>query len=68
MSEKIITDLWYQPNGDDEIIIMVEMPNGNEYSIAEIEWEDHETFPYEHIYNECLEIAHDLGYKLEGEE
>ena len=65
---KVITDLWYQPKGDDEIIVMVQTPSGNEYSIADIEWEEHETFPQKEIYKECLQVAHDMGYKLEGEE
>ena len=64
----IITDLWYQPIDEDNIAIFIELPNDNrEYILAEIEWIEHETFPQEHIYNECLQIAHEGGYYLEGE-
>lgn len=64
---KTISDLWYEPINDNEIMVMIEMPDGHEYSICDLEWKDHEQDDYEHIYNECLGIAHDLGYKLEGE-
>lgn len=64
----IITDLWYQSIDEDNIVIFIELPNDNrEYILAEIEWLEHETFPQEHIYNECLQIAHEGGYYLEGE-
>lgn len=64
----IITDLWYQPIDEDNIAIFIELPNDNrEYILAEIEWVEHKTFPQEHIYNECLQIAHEGGYYLEGE-
>lgn len=63
----IISDLWYQPINENEIMVMIEIPNGNEYSICELSYHNHEQDSYEHIYNTCLEIAHDLGYVLEGE-
>ena len=65
---KIITDLFYQSINENEIMVMIEYPNGLEYSICHLEYENHENEPYEKIYNTCLEIAHDMGYQLEGEQ
>ena len=66
--KKIISDLWYQPISKDKILVMIELSsNGAEYSICDLEYKNHEEEDYEDIYNTCLEIAHDLGYVLEGE-
>ena len=62
----MISDLWYQPKNKDEIIVMVETPSGRELSICDLEWKNHEKSSYEHIYNECLQIAREMGYELEG--
>lgn len=65
--EKIISDLRFESLGKDRLMILVDLENGSERSIADFEYKDHEKAPYEEVYNECLEVAHDLGYKLEGE-
>lgn len=67
MNKQIISDLFYQPLNENEIMVMIELPNGQEYSICDLDYIDHENAPYEDIYNTCLGIAHDLGYVLEGE-
>ena len=59
-----VSDIWYQPIDKDSILIMIADENQNEYSIAEIEYEDHEHADYHDIYDLCLEIANDLGYEL----
>ena len=63
-----ISDLWYQPLSKNEILIMIEYPDGQERSICDLEYRNHRKAPYEEVYNTCLEIAHEMGYRLEGEE
>ena len=64
----IIDDLWWQPINENEIMGFVSTPQGKEYSFVDLEWEDHEHADSEKIYNTLLEIAHDYGYVLEGEQ
>lgn len=63
----IISDLFYQPLSKNEIMVMIETPDGREWSICDLIYENHAKEPYEKVYNECLTIAHELGYQLEGE-
>ena len=65
--KKIITDLWYRSASEDLINIYIEDQNGNEYELAQLEWLGHEGIDQEFIYNECLQIANEMGYWLEGQ-
>ena len=64
--EKVITDLFYQPIDESHVMALIAYADGREYSIGEFEYEGHEQ-DQEGCYNMCWEIAHDLGYVLEGE-
>lgn len=61
--KKLITDLWYQPINENEIAIMIEDENGHEWEICELDITNYDS----DIYNECLTIAQEMGYVLEGE-
>lgn len=67
---KIISDLWYEyvPDTVPYIIISADIDN-KDYELAHIDVPDvtQDMLDQERTYNMCLEIAHDLGYYLEGE-
>lgn len=66
--KKIITDLWYEYQGEIEYLnIMID--DGQEKILAQISMtcEEFDSKSQEDLYNLCLEVAHELDYVLEGE-
>lgn len=69
MRIKIITDLWFEFQGElDYLNIMID-DGEQEKILAQISmtYDEFNSKSQEDLYNLCLEIAHDLGYVLEGE-
>ena len=66
---KLITDLWYEYQGEIEYLNIMIDDGEQEKILAQI-FMPYKTFKnktQEDLYNLCLEVAHDLDYILEGE-
>lgn len=69
MNKKIITDLWFEFQGEiDYLNIMID-DGEQEKILAQISmtYNEFNNKSQEDLYNLCLEVAHDLDYILEGE-
>lgn len=66
---KIISDLWYEFQGEiDYLNIMIDDREQEQLLIQiSMTYDEYNSKYQEGLYNFCLEIAHDLGYYLEGE-
>ena len=69
MNKKIISDLWFEFQGEiDYLNIMID-DGEQEKILAQISmtYDEFNSKSQEDLYNLCLEVAHDLDYILEGE-
>ena len=69
MNTKIITDLWFEFQGEIEYLNIMIDDGEQEKILAQISmtYDEFNNKSQEDLYNMCLEIAHDLDYILEGE-
>lgn len=65
----MITDLWFEFQGEIEYLNIMIDDGEQEKILAQISmtYDEFNSKSQEDLYNMCLEIAHDLGYILEGE-
>ena len=69
MKKKIITDVWFEFQGEiDYLNIMID-DGEDEKILAQISmtYDEFNNKSQDALYNLCLEVAHDLDYILEGE-
>lgn len=59
-----IKNIWFESVNDNELLIMIQSLNGCIYSLANIEYKNHQKKSDKTIYNFCLGVAEDMGYKL----
>lgn len=66
---KVISDLWYEFQGEIEYLNIMIDDGEQEKFLAQIfmTCDEFNSKCQEDLYNFCLEVAHDLGYYLEGE-
>ena len=69
MNKKIITDLWFEFQGEIEYLNIMIDDGEQEKILSQISmtYDEFNNKSQEDLYNLCLEVAHDLDYILEGE-
>lgn len=69
MNKKIITDLWFEFQGEIEYLNIMIDDGEQEKIIAQLPmtYNEFNSMHQEDLYNYCLDVAYDLGYVLEGD-